>query len=68
MKKVLHKNKWNAVVVQLHVETPQTSLIKIKNGDNSDKDIVKIKLRMEPMSEKLDLNEFKMALFENGDL
>ena len=51
--------------MQLHVDPPPTPLIKIKHDDNSDKDFVNIKLRMDKTSEKLELYELKMALFEN---
>ena len=40
---------------------------KSKNDDKSDKYFVNIKLRRDPESEKLDLYEFKMALFDNVD-
>ena len=68
MKNVLHKNKWNVGVVQLHVETPPIILIKSKHNDKSDKDFVNIKFRMDPMSENSDLYKFKTSLFNNGEL
>ena len=46
---------------------PPIPLIKSRNDDKSGKYFVKIKLRRGPTSEKLDLYEFKMALFDNGE-
>ena len=43
-------------------------LIKIKHDYKADKDIVQMKLCRDPKSEVLDLYEFKMTLFNNGDL
>ena len=54
-------------MTQIHVEPPPTPLIKIKNGDKSDKYFVKIKLRRGPMQSLSGLYEFKMDLFDNGD-
>ena len=51
----------------MHVEPPPIPLIKIKNNAKSNKDCVKTKLRRDPTSENLDLYEFKMALFGNGE-
>ena len=42
-------------------------LIKIKNYEKSDKDRVKIKLLRDPTSQKFDIHELKMALFDNGE-
>ena len=67
MQNIYHKKKWNAGLVQLHMEPPPTPLIKIKHNDKSDNDFVNIKLRRDPMSEKADLFDFKMALSKNGD-
>ena len=55
-------------VVQLHVEPPLISLIKIKWDDKLDKYFVKIKFHRYPISERLDLYELKMALFGNSEL
>ena len=52
--------------MQVHVEPPPIPLIKIKHDDKSDKDLVKLKFCRDLTSEKSDLYEFKMALFENG--
>ena len=67
MKNVYHQKKWNLVVVQVHAEPQLVPLIKIKHDDKSDKDFVKLKLHRDLTSDKLDLYEFKMALFKNGD-
>ena len=40
-------------------------LIKIKDNDKLDNDFVKLKLCRDMMSDKSDLFEFKMALFDN---
>ena len=42
-------------------------MIKKKNDDKPDKYFAKFKLRKDPTSEKFDLYEFKMALFDNGE-
>ena len=65
MNNVLHKEKWNVGVLQLHMDPPPTSLIKIKHSDKSDKYFVNIKLLWDPTSENLDPYEFKIALFDN---
>ena len=43
MKNVSHQKQWNKELVQVHIETPLTSLIKSKHDDTSDKDFVKVK-------------------------
>ena len=68
MKNVSHKKKWNSGVVNLHVEPPPIPLIKRKHNDNLEKDVVNIKLCRYPTSERLDLYEFKIFLFKNGNL
>ena len=67
MDNISHKKKWNTGTLQVHVEPPVIPLINSKNDDKSYKDFVKIKLRRDPTSEKLDLYEFKMALFDKGE-
>ena len=54
-------------MTQVHVEPPLTPLIKGKYDGTSDKYFVKLKLRRDPTSSTLDLYEFKMFLFENGE-
>ena len=51
----------------VHVDPPLIPLIKSKNYEKSDKYRVKIKLLRDQISQKLDLHELKMALFDNGD-
>ena len=65
MKNVSHKKKWNAGLLQLHVDPPPITLIKGENDDNSKMFFVEMKLRRYPTSENSDLSEFKMALFYN---
>ena len=60
-----HKKKWNTGTLQMHVDRPPIPLIKIKKDDKSDKYLVNIKLRTDPMLEKSDPYELKMALIEN---
>ena len=67
MKNVFRHKKCNVGVVLLHAETPPTPMIKIKHNDKSEKGFVRIKLRRDTTSQKLDLYELKMALFGNGD-
>ena len=43
-------------------------LIKVKYYGKSDTYFVNLKLRRDPMSSKSDLYEFKMSLFDNGEL
>ena len=60
-------NNCNQGTVQVHIDSPPMTLIKIKNDEKSDKDCVKIKFCRVPTSQKSDLYEFKMTLFDNGD-
>ena len=62
-----HKKTRNAGVMQVNVDPPPTPLIKINHTDKSDKDFIKLKLHAYLTSEKLDLYEFKMDLFDNGE-
>ena len=64
MKNILHNKKCNTGTVQVHVEPPPIPMIKGNNDDKLDKYLVKIKLRRDPISEKLDFYEIKMALFD----
>ena len=48
------------------MKTPPIPIIKIKNDAKPEKVTVKIKLCRDTTSEKSDLYEFKMALFESG--
>ena len=67
MKNVLHKKNWNQVEVHMHVEPPQVLFIKSKNDTKLDKYGVKIKLRRDPTSEKLDIYGLKIHFFDNGN-
>ena len=49
------------------MEPPPITLIKSKNYEKPDKYCVKIKLRRDTTSQKSDLYEFKMALFDNSE-
>ena len=61
------KKGWKPGAVQIHMEPPPILIIKSKNDAKSDKDSVKIKLLRDLTSNVLDIYEFKMALFDNGD-
>ena len=52
----------------MHVGPALIPLIKIKNDSKQDKCCVKMKFRKDATAEKSDIYEFKMALFDNGDL
>ena len=67
MNNVSHKNKCNTGTSQVYVGPPSITLIKSKINEKSDTYFVNIKFRRDPMSEKSDLYEFKMALFDNGN-
>ena len=67
MKNLYQNKKRNTDTLQVHVDQPPIPLIKINNDDKLDKYSVKIKLRRDPMSEKSDLYEFKMTMFDNGE-
>ena len=45
MKNVSHKKKWNAGLLQLHVDPPPINLIKGENDDKSEMFFVEMKLR-----------------------
>ena len=55
-------------MTQVQVETPPIPLIKGKYNGKSEKDFVKLKLCTDPTSSTSELYEFKMSLFDNGDL
>ena len=52
----------------MHLDPPPIPLIKINHDNKLDKDFVKLKLCRNLTSAMPDLYEFKMALFDNGDL
>ena len=68
MKNVYHTNECNSVVLQVHVEPPPTPLIEINHNYKSEKYFVQMELHRYPASYKLDPYEFKMTLFNNGEL
>ena len=68
MEKVLRRKKCTAVVVEQYVEPPPIPLIKSNHDDKLDKDFVKLKLYRYPTSYNSYLYEFKMALFDKGEL
>ena len=68
MKNVCHKKIWNSDVIQPHVDTPPNNLIKSKNDNKSSNYLVKLKLCRYPTSYFSDLYEFKMSLFDNGEM
>ena len=54
-------------MAQSHVEPPPITLINWTYNVKLEKDIVKLKLRKFPTSSTLDLYDFRMSLFENGN-
>ena len=60
MKNVYLKNIWRTGAVQIHVEPPPMFLNQSKINLKTERDYVRIKLRRNPLSEKLDIYEFKM--------
>ena len=68
MKKNLQKKGWGSDTNPAHVEPPVIPLIKEIYTGNSYEDDVKLKLRRDSTPGKSDLYEFKMSLFENGNL
>ena len=68
MKKVSHKKKWKAGLLQMHVDPPPTPLIKSNQNDKSGKDFVKLKLRRDQTSAKSNPYEFEIDFFDNGEL
>ena len=66
IKSALNNKIWHTGAAQIHVEPHPIPLIKSKNDTKAKKYCVKIKLRRDNTSEKSDLYEFKMALFNNG--
>ena len=54
-------------MAQSHVEPPPITLINWTYDGKLEKDIVKLKLRKYPTSSTLDLYDFRMSLFDNGN-
>ena len=67
MKNIYHKKIWNLSMKQSYVEPPTIPPIKSKQENKSDKYFVKIKLSKDMTSDMLELYNFKMDLFENGN-
>ena len=55
-------------MTQIHMETLPIPLIKSNHDNKSDKYFVKLKLRSDMTSSLSELYEFKMDLFDNGEL
>ena len=64
---VSHKKELNLGILQVHVGPFPIPPIKSNNDEKLDKYFVKITFRRDTTSEKSDLYEFKMTLFDNGD-
>ena len=54
MKNVFHNKNWNRNSVQVHVDPPPIPLIKGKKDEIKDTYFVKVKLRRDTTSQKLD--------------
>ena len=67
MKNVSSKKVLTTWMNHPHVDPPPIPLPQETKNDKSDKDFVKLKLCRDPTSSTLDLYEFKMSLFDNGD-
>ena len=65
MKNVFHKKSWNSGIMQVNVEPPPISLIKVKYDGKQI--FCKLKLHRDPTSSIPDLYELKISLFDNGD-
>ena len=68
MNNVLHKKGWNSGTRPAHVEPLPIPLIKEMYYGKSDKDLIKLKFCRDPKSSTSYLYEFKMSLFDHGDL
>ena len=54
-------------MTQPHEETPQIPLIKENNNGKSTRYVLKLKLCRDPTSSMLELCDFKISLFDNGE-
>ena len=68
MKNISHKKNLAHWYSTNQYGSAPDSFNKSKNDTKVEKYCVEIKLRRDPTSEKSDLYEFKMDLFDNGDL
>ena len=64
----MHKKGWCADTNTDHVEHHPIPLVKETSTVKSDGDYVKLKLRRDTTSSTLDLYEFRMSLFDYGQL
>ena len=67
MKNVLHNKDWNWGTNPAHVEPPPILIIKETYNGKSEKDYVKLKLRRDHTSSTMDLYEFNIYLFDQGE-
>ena len=67
MKNVFHKKCRNWETNPSHVESPPILLIKETYNGKSDKYFVKLKLRRDHKSSTMELYEFNMSLFDQGE-
>ena len=68
MNHVYHNKGWNFGMTQAHVEHQPIPWIKITYNGKLDKYFVKLKLCRYPTSSTLELFEFRMSFFDNGEL
>ena len=66
MNKIYHKNIWRIFAVKNSCGSTSNYIIQSKLNLKKERDYVKIKLLRNPTSEKLDIYEFKINLFDNG--
>ena len=68
MNNVSSNKGWTTGITQSHVDPLPINLLKELHDGKSDKDFVKLKLRIDPTSSTSDLYEFKISLFYNGEM
>ena len=68
MKNVSSKKGWMTGMTHPYVDPPPIPLIQETHNGKSDKKSVKLKLHIYPTLSTSDLYEFKMYLFDNGEL
>ena len=68
MKNVSSQKVWMTGMNHPHVEPPPTPITQETHNGKSEKYLKKFKLHRYPTSSTSDLYEFKMSLFDNGDL
>ena len=66
MNSYYNKKSWSTGVVKIHVEPPPIPKIKNNPDLKTERNYVKIKLGRNPNSEKSDMYEFILDLFDNG--